>query len=360
MAAEAFETPVTWYDGASAVRREGMAFWHEGILVLEEAGGAQQTVPLSDLFVVESLREERVYGRKSLPGFRLRLPLSLPAEVERNLPLPSRYGGWVDRLGLGKSVVVFGAASAAAVALFLTAPAWLGPRIPESWEARIGEAMVGNFGNRLCSTPQGDAALAKLLDAVEPDDRQVRAGVANISMVNAVALPGSQVLLFDGLVQQAENPEELAGVLAHEVGHVRERHVMTALLRQFGLSILLSGASSGLGDTVFGLAAMGYSREAEREADEFARARLAQSNVSPLGAAAFFERMAAKSGADDETGSGVIGWIASHPSPGERARAYRDAAKDGTDYNTILTPVEFEALKGMCEADPDVEAFTLF
>ncbi|HBR85348.1 MAG TPA: peptidase, partial [Erythrobacter sp.] len=77
-------------------------------------------------------------------------------------------------------------------------------------------------------------------------------------------LPGGQVLLFDGLVQQAESPEELAGVLGHEVGHVRERHVMTALLRQFGMSILLAGADSGVTNGVFGLAAMGYSRDAER------------------------------------------------------------------------------------------------
>ncbi len=184
----------------------------------------------------------------------------------------------------------------------------------------------------------------------------MRAGIANIDMVNAVALPGGQVLLFDGLVQDAETPEELAGVLGHEVGHVRERHVMTALLRQFGLSILLSGANSGVGETAFGLAAMGYSRDAEREADQYARDRMAESQVSPLGAARFFERIG---GEEEGEQNAVIGWVSSHPDPVERAKAYREAAKGGT-FRPVLTDTEFQALKSACKSDPDVEEFDIF
>jgi predicted Zn-dependent protease len=253
----------------------------------------------------------------------------------------------------------------------MTAPDWLGPRVPESWERQLGNAMVGDLGNRVCSTPAGDAALQKLLDSVDPAETQVRAGVANIDMVNAVALPGGQVLLFDGLIQQAETPAELAGVLGHEVGHVRERHVMTAILRQFGMSILLSGANTGLTDTIFGVASMSYSRDAEREADEFARERMAESDVSPLGAAAFFERMAdeydpIEKDADgnpvessDDSENALTGWIASHPEPRERAKAFRDAAREA-GYPSVLTDEEFAAMKSMCADDPDVEEFEFF
>ena len=362
-------TPASWYDGVSAVRHVGSAEREGDTLVLRAEGGAEALrVPFDALRYIETTARERVYGRQDIADFRLRLAKDLPPRLAGHLPGASEYGGWVDRLGLPKAVGIFAVASIAAVALFLTAPGWLGPRVPLAWENRLGEAMVGDLGGALCSTPESDVALAKLLSTVDPADEKVRAGLANIDMVNAVALPGGQVLLFDGLVQEAESPEELAGVLGHEVGHVRERHVMTALLRQFGLSVLLSGANTTLGDTVFGLAQMGYSRDAEREADTYARARMAESDVSPVGAAQFFERM----GKDDPSSDGKDGdssrttaieassWLASHPSSAERARAYRRAAKADYDYPPALTPAEFAALKSACKDDPDVAEFDFF
>ena len=356
--------PASWYDGLTAVRHEGVARIEGSTLVLDDGSGAQ-AVPLGDLEYSETLREEIVLRRASLPDFRLRIPRDLPAELLSALPARAEYGRWVDRIGLGKAVVAFGIVSAAAVALFMTAPEWLGPRVPETWERRLGDAMIGDLGNRLCSTEFGDEALAKLLGKVDPGRPQVRAGIANIDMVNAVALPGGQVLLFDGLIQQAESPEELAGVLAHEVGHVRERHVMTSILRQFGLSVLLSGANSGIGNTAFGVASLGYTREAEREADAFARARMRESEISPLGAARFFERLGGGGGegeggeSEGEAEPAFVGWLASHPSTTERAQAYRESAVEEKNYPPVLTEQEFGALKTMCEEDEDVEEFGL-
>lgn len=356
---DSFRSPAKWYDGTNALRHEGHLEWdgREGFVL--HGATSHVAFPASDLRFAETRPGSIVYRRDSVPDFRLTLPADLPPGLASHLPHKGEYGAWIDRLGIGRAVGIFALASVAAVALFMTAPEWLGPRVPESWERKLGEAMVGDFGGRLCSTPEGDAALAKLLDAVDPAATQVRANVANIGMVNAVALPGGQVLLFDGIVQQAESPEELAGVLGHEVGHVRERHVMTALMRQLGLSVVLAGANTGLGDTLAGVASMGYSRDAEREADAYARARLAESSISPLGAADFFERMAKESG-ETEGGSAVSGWIASHPAAIERAREFENAAKKGAIYRPVLSKEEFAALKSMCRNDPDVESFELF
>ena len=352
----AFRIAAIWYDGHSALRHEGEAEWDGRDSLILRGSGDALTMTMDDLTFGEERAGEIVYRSTQNADFRLILPADLPAGFAARLPEKQTYGAWVDKLGLGKATAVFAAVSVAAVALFMTAPEWLGPRVPDSWERNLGDAMVGDMGNRLCHTEEGDAALAKLLDAVDPAEEQVRAGIANIGMVNAVALPGGQVMLFDGLVQDAETPEELAGVLGHEVGHVRERHVMTALLRQFGLSILLSGANSGVGDTIFGLASMGYSRDAEREADEYARARMAESDISPLGTADFFERIG---GDADGEENALIGWVSSHPDPSERAKAYRDAAEGG-EFKPVLTDEEFQALKDMCANDPDVEEFDFF
>ncbi len=355
-----FRSTASWYDGLTAIRHEGEAVWNGAdALDLRGVDGSVTAIPLDDLRFGEARKGTLLYRRESLPDFRLTLPADMPPGLARHLPARQEYGAWVDRIGLGKAAVGFGVLSAMAVALFMTAPEWLGPRVPPSWEREMGDALVGDFGNRLCRTPEGDAALAKLLGAVDPGREKIRAGVANIDMVNAVALPGGQVLLFDGLVQEAESPEELAGVLGHEVGHVRERHVMTAMLRQFGLSILLSGANSGVTNGVFGVASMGYSRDAEREADAYARARLAESRISPLGSAEFFERMAEEMGESEES-TAVVGWIASHPSSVERATAYRADAPKGARFRPALTKAEFAALKSMCEEDPDVEEFEFF
>ena len=351
------ETPVSWYDGRSALRHEGLLCREGGNrLVLREPRAERIEVAADELIFREERPGERVYSLRGTPQFRLMLASEAPGEVEALLPRPSRYGHWIDRFGLPQATIAFALVSASLVAVAMTAPSWLGPMIPASWERRMGDAMVGDFGNRVCRTKAGDAALAGLTARLDPGGEPIRVRVVNLKIVNAATLPGGQVLLFDGLVQDAKSSDELAAVLAHEIGHVRKRHVMTALLRQFGVSILTVGAGSGLDGRVLGLATLGYSREAEGEADAFARARLEHTRISPAGAADFFERLR-RDGGDEP---GWTGWLQSHPASADRERAFRGALKRGAVYTPALSDKEFAAIRAMCREDKAVKDFGLF
>ena len=79
------------------------------------------------------------------------------------------------------------------------------------------------FGGKTCGNPAGSAAFYKLMQELSTAagiDTPVRADVLNTPVPNAFALPGGKVYLFNGLLAKAENPDEIAGVLAHEFGHV--------------------------------------------------------------------------------------------------------------------------------------------
>ena len=64
--------------------------------------------------------------------------------------------------------------------------------------------------------------------------------MVHVGMVNAVALPGGRMVLFDGLLDEASNADAVAGVVAHEVAHVRGRHVASAMVRQLGLGTVVT------------------------------------------------------------------------------------------------------------------------
>lgn len=344
------------FDGTSAIRHPVTLRWQAAGLEIARAEGAVEVIPAAALTFNEHRGDRLVYGHRERAGWRLLVPVDVAPAVLERLPQGGKYGGWIDRFGLVRASVVLAVISAAAVAAVMTAPSWLGPRIPEAWERQIGSALVGDLDKFACSTPESDAALAALVGQVDDGKTPVKVQLAKIDMVNAVALPGGRILIFDKLVQEAKSPDEVAGVLAHEVGHVRKRHVMQALLRQFGLSVLLSGANSDIGGTLGGLAAMGYSREAEREADAYSRMQLARSDISPAATAAFFGRLRKM---DPTAGNKQLSYLNSHPDTAEREQAFKAAVKRDEAYRPALTPAQFAALRQACAKDKDAKEWSL-
>lgn len=311
-----------------------------------------------DLVALDSGASDRtVYGLKSTPGWRLGFDGAVPGHFAAFAPKSGRYGGVIDRLGLTRAVLGFAVVAAGVIMVVLKAPGWIAPMIPVSWENRLGDVMVGDFGGRLCRTDTGNAAVAALVRKMDPDRRVRAVGVANIPMVNAIALPGGHIILFDGLIQQADGPDEVAGVLGHEIGHVRHRDTLTGLVRQLGLSIVLGGFSGDIGGYTNSLLSLSFSRDAESRADSAAIEGLRAANISPKGTASFFARMGATEpgGKPGTTGAQALTYLSSHPQSLARQKAFLDSAKKGQAYVPSLNATEWRALKTMCKDDPNVE-----
>ncbi|MBL4614628.1 MAG: M48 family metallopeptidase [Magnetovibrio sp.] len=226
---------------------------------------------------------------------------------------------------------------------------------PLSYEAKLGrnlsatiiELFVDNDAKGVCSGVEGGMVLAKVVKDLSQHKTvsmpyEVR--VLDVDMVNAMALPGGYIYVFRGLLDKAEGPAELAGVLAHEMAHVDLRHPMNAMVRSYGIEFLsdMMFGGSTLGGVSGTLMSMSYSRDAEQEADENAIQTLDRAGFDTLGMAQFFERL---SGMEDKSGLGLPGFLSTHPDSGARSRSARSASHGGRD---VLNDEEWAALRAIC------------
>jgi beta-barrel assembly-enhancing protease len=236
--------------------------------------------------------------------------------------------------------------------------------VPQSVEERIGETILDIFiGDAdLCHNEAGTRALDRLVDRLwvgldQPVAFDVQ--VVNSPMVNAIAAPSGHIIVFSGLLHKASSSDEVAGVLAHEIGHVVHRHSMQALVRHFALSFLVTVFTGN--DWAFGSAAQlmvqfAYSREAETEADAMAIAIIEKAGLRSDGLARFFARIQETEGKKEETT--FWRYISTHPPTGARIAAVNDHAAqqkrpDGKDIplRPALSDADWQALKNICKKD---------
>ena len=158
----------------------------------------------------------------------------------------------------------------------------------------------------------------------------------NSPEVNAFAAPGGYIVLFQGLLQQTETPEELAGVLAHEIQHILHRHGTRALLHHFSTELfftLLAGEASGL--VAFGLegakvlSTFQYSRGNEEQADTEGMHMLGAAEIDPRGMITFFELLQQQ----ENNTPDFLQYLSTHPHTADRIAK---AARPGRS-NTIRT-----------------------
>jgi Zn-dependent protease with chaperone function len=231
-------------------------------------------------------------------------------------------------------------------------------------EKQFGEAIdkqirpILDTGSRGATFQCGNAAgrrsldkLVRQLDVAASSPYHARVEVVRRKEANAFALPGGHVYVFEGLLAKSETPDELAGVIAHEMGHVVHRDGTRAVLESAGLSFLFGMM---LGDFVGGGAVViaaktvlssSYSRHAEAAADAYSVELMQKVEADPKALAAILSRIASAK----EEGFELL---RDHPNTKARIAAISQATVEDQP-RPLLTAAEWKALKAMCAAPAD-------
>ena len=198
-------------------------------------------------------------------------------------------------------------------------------RIPVEWEQKLGQSAYKDFLAQQEVVKEGIAVSAvdemtrRLTAQIPNNPYKFEVTVVKSDVVNAFALPGGYIVVFTGLLKKAENGEEVAGVMGHELNHVLQRHGLERIVKQLGLVAVVSivlGDQQGL----VGLAkqlgvellTLKFGREQETEADLTGLQLLYQAKINPSGMITFFQRLSEK----DE---GRMEWLSTHPMSQGRA-----------------------------------------
>ncbi len=164
-------------------------------------------------------------------------------------------------------------------------------------EKEIKEKLVElmDFKQADSDTTQLLRSLGELKHLVSDKDVQYELYYSDSREINAYALPGNMIVLNRGIILECDTPEELIGVIAHELGHLKMKHHTDQLITTLSIELLLAGSGSTTGEVTKILTQNAFSRDMESEADDFAIKKMKELNISPNYLAKLFKKMYIKS-----------------------------------------------------------------
>ncbi|MDH4227120.1 MAG: M48 family metallopeptidase [Deltaproteobacteria bacterium] len=213
--------------------------------------------------------------------------------------------------------------------------------IPVKWEERLGASVVKNLTERerLCENEDlkkyMDEMVRRLNESIPENPYTFKIYVAKNKMVNALAAPGGHIIVFTGLIEATNSPEELAAVLAHEFQHVLKKHATKYIIQSLSTSFLFAailGDASVAANAAMILSITNYSRTLEEEADSEAVELLIKSDIDPAALKTFFSTLEKK----DPKMPEALRYISTHPMTGDRIKNIEKKIA-GQTFNT--TPI---------------------
>jgi predicted Zn-dependent protease len=238
-------------------------------------------------------------------------------------------------------------------------------RLPLEWEKPLGDSAMAQLRSQYQFVTDRQVLdplnrLAAPLFAV-PSNASDRFTlfVTTSKEINAFALPGGTIVFHRGLLERARTAEEIQGVLAHEMAHVRKRHGVLQLAQNVGLGLALQqlqGGENRMLDTLIRdsgqLLSLKFSRDHERAADDLGWELLEQARINPQGMVNFFAGLKA---AAESSVAPVIPLLSTHPAPQERIDRLKQKAMALRPRDYQSHTQEFRDLQaGLGTTGPDI------
>ena len=190
-----------------------------------------------------------------------------------------------------------------------------------------------------------DSIIERICETNDLNKDNFKVHVIQNSQVNAFALPGGHLIIYTGLITHNDNQDAVTGVICHELAHIELNHVMKKLVKEIGLSALLS-ATSGTGGEVIKegskiLSSLAFDRSLEKEADLKAIEYLKNANINPEPLANFLYLLAGEENGLLES----LAWIRTHPVSKERAEYIIAEIDNAEEYTSAISNSTWQRVK---------------
>ena len=224
----------------------------------------------------------------------------------------------------------------------------LASRVPVTTEEQFGDAVYESLNLGIQEDSAASFAVNHFFATMEvPSEYRIRISVVKGETINAFALPGGRIIVYDGLLKKMNSYPELSALLAHEFIHINNKHATRSIFRRWGSRVFISlllgnfgSVTSVLADQADNIKSLGYSRALEKEADMAGLGILIERGIDTRGFTDLFHHL-------EQSGSGseIPEMLASHPDTRKRIEYLDEASINNHPREHLPLMHIFENLK---------------